>query len=485
MPARDTSGDRTDPFLTPPVAAEEETLAHNGATLVRVRRGEDTHLRWSWKGKPPAHIKKLLGALPEILPECEDLLIDGSGYTARDFHFTLADAAQELTPACVLPLIAQALEYDAQFANHAQCALAAFDPSRVYIRNANNSRLSALDDHRLCFYHLEDLKPNAAPFGLASGMAKWLRGVLFAQPIEGLFAANMGALSDFLNAIIAEPGGFARAVPGLYVSLEQAGRTHTGLVRENNEDAYLTNASTLEGVSDSSTLFAVADGMGGHNAGELASALCLELLRFYSGLWPLVRANAKRTLKAQISGDLLTISNELHESSRTSDDLAGMGTTLTGLFFTHRSSLDTAVPLVTLHGHVFNVGDSRAFAVSAQGVRALTRDHSLVQELLDAGNITQEQAYTHPQRNVISQGMGIIADVKPDVSFFRLPLDAFTVLCSDGLTDLVRPARLVDLAGEAANANALADALVKESLALGGKDNITVIVLMPRLSFKR
>jgi serine/threonine protein phosphatase PrpC len=66
-----------------------------------------------------------------------------------------------------------------------------------------------------------------------------------------------------------------------------------------------------------------------------------------------------------------------------------------------------------------------------------------------------------------------------------LPLDAFTVLCSDGLTDLVRPARLAELAGEAANANALADALVKEALALGGKDNITVIVLMPRLSFKR
>jgi serine/threonine protein phosphatase PrpC len=486
MPARDPSGDRTDPFLIPPEAvATEETLAKNGASLVRVRRDGETQLRWSWKGKPPAHIKKLLGALPEILPECEDMLLDGSGYTARDFHFTLSDAAQEISPASILPLIAQALEYDAQFAKHAQVSLKAFDPSRIYIRNASTMRLPALDDLRLCFYHLEDLATGAAAFSLTSGLAAWLRERLLGQPCAQAFSANVAALGDFLNALVATPGDFAGVVPSLRLAVDWAAKTHPGLVRENNEDSYIALNCQLEGVSDSSSLFAVADGMGGHNAGELASALCLELLRFYSGLWPLSRGNVKRPLKPLIDEHLRTISRELHESSLTDAEFAGMGTTLTGVFLSYRGALSLPFALVTLTGHVFNVGDSRAFAADERGVRPLSRDHSLVQELLDAGNITEEQAYAHPQRNVISQGIGISADVKPDISLFRLPLDSYTVLCSDGLSDLVRPQRIAELAGEAAGGETLADALVREALEMGGKDNITVIVLTPRVTFKR
>jgi protein phosphatase len=117
-------------------------------------------------------------------------------------------------------------------------------------------------------------------------------------------------------------------------------------------------------------------------------------------------------------------------------------------------------------------------------LRPLTRDHSYVQQLIDSGSLTEDEAYEHPRRNVISQGMGIAPEVKPDVACFEMPLDAYTVICSDGLTDLVRKPRLIELAGEAESTDALAGALVREALAEGGKDNVTVIVLTPRVTFE-
>jgi len=92
-----------------------------------------------------------------------------------------------------------------------------------------------------------------------------------------------------------------------------------------------------------------------------------------------------------------------------------MGTTITGLFCTSQADITCETALATVRSFVFNVGDSRAFAVNAGGLRPLTRDHSLVQELLDAGNITEEEAQEHPQRNVISQGLGAAVELKPDV----------------------------------------------------------------------
>ncbi len=480
----DPPGDCTDPFI--PVLgskSEEELLAENGAKLVRVRRNGATHLRWTWEGKPPAHIAKLLSALPDALPGCEDLLLEDAGYTASDFDFTLEDAAQGLELSDVLPLIAQALGLDASFQDAAGASLNAFDASRIYLRNAGEMRVPGLSDYRMRFYHLEDLAPDAPSFGITKGIAHWLQRAFAERKATPAFVECHSAMMNFLAAIAQSPENFTSLIPQLKLQMDFAASTHAGLVRDNNEDAYMASTCVIEGSADSSSLFAVADGMGGHNAGELASALCLELLRFYSGLWPLSRGDRKRSATSLIAEHIRSISRELHESSSASAEFTGMGTTLTGIYITHPGSLETGFPLAAAQCIVFNVGDSRAFAAGGQRVRPLTRDHSLVQEMLDAGSITEEQSYTHPQRNVISQGMGIVPDVKPDVSAFRLPLDAFIVICSDGLSDLVRPARIAEIAGEAAQPAALADALVREALSLGGKDNIAVIVLMPRLSF--
>ena len=116
-------------------------------------------------------------------------------------------------------------------------------------------------------------------------------------------------------------------------------------------------------------------------------------------------------------------------------------------------------------------------------MRPLTRDHSLVQELLDRGNITEEEAFSHPQKNIITRALGTQQDVEADTFALAVPLDAYIVMASDGLTDLVRSERLIELAAEADDAQELAEKYLAEALAAGGTDNISLIVLEPHLAF--
>jgi len=479
------AGDRTDPFLqsSAPPSSEELLTESGGAKLTRVRRGDHTQLRWT-HGSPPDFLDDLLPGLPDFLPGCEDLLLREFGYTASDFDFTAGDAASQLTATEMLPLLAQAYELCRQFGARG-LGVSAFKPERLYLRNQDRSWLSGLNDFRLQFYHLEDLSPDAEPFALTSRLAEWLLQILSERGRgAGSLAENLDAIAAFVKAVALGPSQFESTVLRLRIALEATARTDVGLKRDNNEDAYLLLNSRLEGAGESSSLFAVADGMGGHNAGEVASSLCMELLRFYSGLWPLARSSRKRSVLPYITRHLKAISEEIYESAAASAEQAGMGTTLTGVFATCHGDPRSGVPLVSLNNYIFHVGDSRAFALNGAELRPLTRDHSYVQQLIDSGALTEDEAFMHPQRNVISQGMGIAPEINPDVACFEMPLDAYTVICSDGLTDLVRKPRLIELAGETESAGALADALVREALVEGGKDNITVIVLKPRVTFE-
>ena len=384
----------------------------------------------------------------------------------------------------MLPFLAQAYELCRHFSTHG-LGVSAFKPERLYLRNQDRSWLSGLNDFRLLFYHLEDLSPEAEQFALVSGLAETFQAILSKQPpLGGALADNLGAINAFAETVALEPSRFENTALRLRIALKAAARTDVGLKRDNNEDAYLLSDSRLEGAGESSSLFAVADGMGGHNAGEIASSLCMELLRFYSGLWPLARSGRKRSVLPFIIKHLKAISEEIYESAAGSAEQMGMGTTLTGVFFTSSGDLKTGIPLVSVNNYVFHVGDSRAFALNGTELRPLTRDHSYVQQLIDSGALSEEEAYEHPRRNVISQGMGIAPEITPDVACFEMPLDAYTVICSDGLTDLVRKPRLIELAGEAETGDALADALVREALAEGGKDNVTVIILTPCVTFE-
>lgn len=221
--------------------------------------------------------------------------------------------------------------------------------------------------------------------------------------------------------------------------------SHTGLVRGNNEDAIL--------VDGDHALFAVADGVGGHRGGEVASRTAIEALR--------AGVAAGRSVQ-----DAITSANEaVIERARGDVDLTGMGTTMTALVVAGRQ---------VLIGHV---GDSRAYLLHDGTLRRVTDDHSLVEELVREGRLTPEQAESHPQRNIVTRALGLDEPVQVDV----YPLDVVQgdriILCSDGLTTMVRERDIERIARNEADPQRAAEQLVDAANSAGGEDNTSVVVI--------
>lgn len=229
------------------------------------------------------------------------------------------------------------------------------------------------------------------------------------------------------------------------MKLAVAYSTDVGRVRDGNEDSLL--------VDEHLGLFAVADGMGGHQGGEVASSTAIEALR--------------AAVAAGQRVDLAIVSANGAVLKRASGDprLTGMGTTLTAMHPLGGSRL--------LIGHV---GDSRAYLLRRGNLERLTEDHSLVEELVREGRITREQADVHPQRNIVTRALGM-EHVDVDV----LPIEVETgdrlLICSDGLTTMVREREVARLLGGDDDVQHIADRLVDEAVKNGGEDNVTVVVI--------
>ncbi|MFZ4515347.1 MAG: Stp1/IreP family PP2C-type Ser/Thr phosphatase [Acidimicrobiia bacterium] len=218
-----------------------------------------------------------------------------------------------------------------------------------------------------------------------------------------------------------------------------------GRVRSGNEDAFL--------IDERLQLFAVADGMGGHQAGEVASATALEAMR-----------------AAIASGDSVVRSIERANTAvveRAARDaaLSGMGTTLTAV---------VATPQGVTVGHV---GDSRAYLLRNDELHRVTSDHSLVEALVREGRITAEQAAMHPQRSVITRALGIDSSVQVDHGDLPLAVGDRVLLCSDGLSGMVRDDDIANILRITANAEEAANRLVDAANDAGGEDNITAVVI--------
>jgi PPM family protein phosphatase len=222
--------------------------------------------------------------------------------------------------------------------------------------------------------------------------------------------------------------------------------TDKGLVRELNEDAWL--------VDDQLTLFAVADGMGGHRGGEVASWTAIEALRAAVASGRPIRDAIERANAAVI------------ERASRDDELEGMGTTMTAIVVNGPSSL--------LIGHV---GDSRAYFLRDGEMDRVTEDHSLVEELVREGRLTPEQAEAHPQRAVITRALGVEPDI--DVDLYTVEVDAGDriIVCSDGLTTMLRDREIERITRNEQNPQRAAEALVDAANQAGGDDNITVVVV--------
>lgn len=230
------------------------------------------------------------------------------------------------------------------------------------------------------------------------------------------------------------------------MKLAAASATDQGLVRSNNEDAFL--------IDDQRALFAVADGMGGHRGGEVASHTAIEALRAaIANGTPLHDAitRANTAVLTRAAGD---------------DELTGMGTTMTAVIAVGGRQL--------LIGHV---GDSRAYLLHEGTLRRATDDHSLVEELVRDGRLTPEQAEAHPQRAIVTRALGVDDDVDVDLYTLEVEVGDRVVLCSDGLTTMVRERDIERLARTETEPQRLAEALVDAANAAGGEDNVTIVVI--------
>ena len=228
---------------------------------------------------------------------------------------------------------------------------------------------------------------------------------------------------------------------------DSAGRTDAGRVRRRNEDSFVLDPP----------LFAVADGMGGAQAGEVASRLAAAAFREYH--------DADRLEPAErVEAIIQEANRRIFERARTDAEASGMGTTVTAAILTNgRVSI----------GHV---GDSRAYRIRNGELEQLTEDHSLVADLMRSGRLTPEEADAHPQRSVITRALGTDAEVDVDkVTVDVEPGDVF-LLCSDGLTTMVPEEEILRIAQEAGTLDEIARGLVRAANSGGGEDNITVVL---------
>ncbi len=228
--------------------------------------------------------------------------------------------------------------------------------------------------------------------------------------------------------------------------VDQAGLTDVGRQRTSNEDSFL----------ESAPVFAVADGMGGARAGEVASRIAVETLADGDDGGGEAEARLAETAQAA--------NRRIYELAQEDDSRAGMGTTFTAV-------LVDGGEVVTGH-----VGDSRLYRLRDDGLERLTRDHSLVEELVRRGELDPKEAESHPQRSIITRALGPEPEV--EVETFTCPGRAgdLYLVCSDGLTSMISEERLRDLLRGDGSLDEAAHRLVKAANDAGGKDNITVVL---------
>jgi serine/threonine protein phosphatase PrpC len=242
-------------------------------------------------------------------------------------------------------------------------------------------------------------------------------------------------------------------------------RTDVGLKRKHNEDSLLA--------AEDFGVFVVADGVGGRKAGELASAITVNTFQSYApqlkGALDAYATDANRETRNAV---LRLLDQAANAASRRVYEAA----TATG-----RQGMTTTLVAGCIGGggaFVVHVGDSRAYLVRDGKLRQLTEDHSMVNELIRQGSMTPEEAATSRYRNVITRAVGLYPNVRTDTLHVELLDGDRILLCSDGLSDLVEPGRLLDLASQS-NLTTAVDQLVQAALDEGGRDNITVVVVEP------
>lgn len=226
-------------------------------------------------------------------------------------------------------------------------------------------------------------------------------------------------------------------------------KTDKGLIRKNNEDAFYVDAEK--------GIFIIADGMGGHNAGEVASQMAVEEIKKY--------LNTQENKFSQILKQAIIEANKaIYEKAKKDPNLKGMGTTIVVLIVNNKNL------------HIAHVGDSRAYILTKEGLKQITEDHSLVNEWVKEGKITLDEARFHPMGNVITRALGVEKEVEVEINTIPYQ-DEPILLCTDGLTDMLEDKEIEEIIKNNPDPEQACEALIKEANEKGGKDNVTVILI--------
>ena len=230
-------------------------------------------------------------------------------------------------------------------------------------------------------------------------------------------------------------------------------KTHVGMVRNNNEDSLLVREPFL---------FAVADGMGGYSAGEVASR---ETLRAFEAATHDLRHQKDCDVVEVLLDAFAKANKHTYLMAQKNDAYKGMGTTLTALYLPGDNTAYAA-----------HVGDSRLYLYRNNTLSQITKDHSYVADLLAQGKITSNEAFNHPKKNMLLQALGVEEEIRTDIFHFALEKGDILLLCSDGLSDMLRDMEIAHIL-EASDFENAATALLEQSLDNGGKDNISLIMI--------
>ena len=246
--------------------------------------------------------------------------------------------------------------------------------------------------------------------------------------------------------------------------MKSYGLTDRGKVRKDNQDSFIIEKCDAKDC----LVVALCDGMGGAKAGGLASQLANKA--FVSFIYAKLTSRVKRSLDySKVLQDACAEANGVaFEYSQFDEAYNGMGTTIVGGVIKSNGV-----------GHIINVGDSRAYLISRRNdsISQITRDHSLVEDLLEHGVITPEQVKTHPQRNVITRAVGTDAEVEADYFNFELGIGDILLLCSDGLSNTIGDGEMLEEAKSHREPEDLCRRLMDLALSRGARDNVTVVAV--------
>ena len=238
------------------------------------------------------------------------------------------------------------------------------------------------------------------------------------------------------------------------------GQTDVGLMRTINQDCIYVEK---EPIGKFSNLFIVADGMGGHKAGDVASRAAID------GFVKYVQETRMNDPANILDAGVIAVNEQVYNMANSNKDYSGMGTTF------------VAATVVGKRVYIANVGDSRLYLIN-RDIHQITRDHSLVEDMVRMGMIDREEARTHYKKNVITRAVGVDASgVVPDIFEIEIEKDDILLLCSDGLSNMVADYDIMKIVNTSENIEDAVHRLIRQANDNGGKDNISAVLIKPEV----